>query len=76
MFDVDLTAEMGTYFEAVYLNNNTTGWSVLNMEFKQVNKTCATTGASDWAAPHATSVMVVETEDAWGLSRQGIVLHR
>jgi len=67
MFDVNLTAETGTYFVAVYLNNNATGWSVLNLEFRQVNKTCATTGASDWASPAATSVMVVETEDAWAV---------
>ena len=67
MFDVNLTAETGTYFVAVYLNNNATGWSVLNLEFKQVDKTCATTVAADWVTPAATSVMVVETEDAWAV---------
>ena len=67
MFDVDLTAETGTYFVAVYLNNNATGWSVLNLEFKQVDKTCAATVAADWVTPAATSVMVVETEDAWAV---------
>ena len=67
MFDVDLTAETGTYFVAVYLNNNATGWSVLQLEFLQVNKTCAAAGAADWDSPAATSVMVVETEDAWAV---------
>ena len=65
MFDVDLTGETGTYFVSVYLNNNPTGWSVLQLEFRQVNKTCATATTADWAAPDATSVMVIETEDAW-----------
>ncbi len=67
MFDVDLTAETGTYFVAVYLNNNPTGWTVLQLEFRQVNKTCATAVAADWATPAATSVMVVESEDAWAV---------
>ncbi len=69
MFDVDLTSLSGTYFVAVYLNNNATGWSALNLEFRQVNKACTdgTLGAADWAAPAATSVMVVETEDAWAV---------
>ena len=67
MFDVNLTAESGTYFVAVYLNNNATGWSVLQLKFLQVNKTCAATLAADWVAPAATSVMVVETEDAWAV---------
>ena len=67
MFDVDLTAETGTYFVAVYLNNNATGWSVLQLEFLQVNKTCAAAVSADWAAPDATSVMVIETEDAWAV---------
>ena len=65
--DVNLTGETGTYFVAIYLNNNATGWSVLQLEFRQVNKTCAATGAADWASPAATSVMVVETEDAWAV---------
>ena len=67
MFDVNLTAQSGTYFVAVYLNNNATGWSVLQLEFLQVNKTCAAALPADWAAPAATSVMVVETEDAWAV---------
>ncbi len=67
MFDVNLTAQSGTYFVAVYLNNNATGWAVLQLEFRQVNKTCAAALAADWAAPAATSVMVVETEDAWAV---------
>ncbi|MEE9298383.1 MAG: hypothetical protein V3V29_05035 [Acidimicrobiia bacterium] len=67
MFDVNLTSLSGTYFVAVYLNNNATGWSVLQLEFRQVNKTCAAALAADWAAPAATSVMVVETEDSWAI---------
>ncbi len=67
MFDVDLTAESGTYFVAVYLNNSATGWSVLQLEFRQVNKTCALALTADWAAPAATSVMIIETEDAWAV---------
>ncbi len=67
MFDVDLTGLTGTYFVAVYLNNNATGWSVLQLEFLQVNKACADTLTGDWAAPDATSVMVIETEDAWAI---------
>ena len=69
MFDIDLTAQSGTYFVAVYLNNNTAGWSALQLEFRQVNKSCtdATLGPADWAAPAATSVMVFETEDAWAV---------
>ncbi len=67
MFDVDLTGETGTYFVAVYLNNNATGWSVLQLEFRQVNKACADAVTGDWAAPDATSVMVIETEDAWAI---------
>lgn len=67
MFDVDLTAETGTYFVVVYIDNNATGWAVLQLEFRQVNKTCAAAVPADWAAPAATSVMVVETEDAWAV---------
>ena len=64
MFEVDLTAETGTYFVAVYLNNNATGWSVLNLKFLQVNTTCT---LADFSSPTASSVMVVETEDAWAV---------
>lgn len=69
VFDVDLSSVSGTYFVAVYLNNNPAGWSVLQLEFRQVNKSCsdATLGPADWAAPAASSVMVVETEDAWAV---------
>ena len=69
MFDVDLTAETGTYFVAVYVTNNPDGWSALQLEFRQVNKSCsdATLGPADWAAPAATSVMVIETEDSWAV---------
>lgn len=67
MFDVDLTGETGTYFVAVFLNNNATGWAVLQLEFRLVNKTCLAAVSADWAAPAATSVMVVETEDAWAV---------
>ena len=53
MFDIDLTAQSGTYFVAVYLNTNTAGWSALQLEFRQVNKSCtdATLGPADWVAP-------------------------
>ena len=64
MFEVDLTLETGTYFVAVYLNNNATGWSVLNLKFLQVDTTCA---LADFSSPTASSVMVVETEDAWAV---------
>jgi hypothetical protein len=67
MFEVNLTAQTGTYFVAVYLNNNVTDWSVLNLKFLQVDKTCAAAIPADWASPAATSVMVVETEDAWAV---------
>ena len=67
MFDVDLKGETGTYFVAVYLNNNATGWSVLQLRFLQVDKTCADAGPADWASPAATSVMVIETDDAWAV---------
>ncbi len=67
MFDVDLTLETGTYFVAIYLNNNATGWSVLQLEFRQVDMTCAAAGPTDWDSPAATSVMVIETEDAWAV---------
>ena len=64
MFEVDLTGQTGTYFVAVYLNNNVTDWSVLNLKFLQVDTDCT---APDWTTPAATSVMVVETEDAWAV---------
>jgi hypothetical protein len=64
MFDVDLTDETGTFFLAVNLNNNPTGWSALQLEFRQVNKACADAVALDWASPAVSSVMVIETEDA------------
>jgi hypothetical protein len=64
MFDVDLSGESGTFFIEVNLNNNPAGWSALQLEFRQVNKACADAVTGDWAAPAATSVMVVETEDA------------
>jgi len=67
MFDVDLTAESGTYFVVVYINNNATGWSVLQLEFEQINKACAATVPADWDTPDASSVMVVESEDAWAV---------
>lgn len=67
MFDIDLKNETGTYFVAIYLNNNATGWSVLQLKFLQVDKTCADAGPADWASPAATSVMVIETEDAWAV---------
>lgn len=67
MFDVTLTAETGTYFMAVFLNNDATGWAALQLEFAQVNKTCAAAVAGDWLAPAATSVMVIETADAWAV---------
>jgi hypothetical protein len=66
MFNVDLTGQSaGTFFTTVYLTNNPTGWSALQIEFRQVNLACSATTASDWASPDATSVMVVETEDAY-----------
>lgn len=65
MFDVGLTGETGTYFVAVFLNNNATGWAALQLEFRQFNSTCA--AVADWSSPNATSVMVVETEDAWAV---------
>jgi hypothetical protein len=64
MFEVDLTAETGTYFVAVYLNNNATGWSALNLKFLQVDTVCS---SADFSSPIASSVMVVETEDAWAV---------
>ena len=68
MFDVTLSGEAaGTYFVAVFLNNDATGWAALQLEFAQVNKTCATTVPADWASPVATSVMVIETADAWAV---------
>jgi hypothetical protein len=68
MFDVTLSGETaGTYFVAVFLNNDATGWAALQLEFAQVNKTCATTVPADWASPAATSVMVIETADAWAV---------
>lgn len=68
MFDVTLSGEAaGTYFLAVFLNNDATGWAALQLEFAQVNKTCATTVPGDWASPAATSVMVIETADAWAV---------
>ncbi|MCH7585355.1 MAG: hypothetical protein IH941_09400 [Acidobacteria bacterium] len=68
MFDVTLSGEAaGTYFLAVFLNNDATGWAALQLEFAQVNKTCATTVPGDWTSPVATSVMVIETADAWAV---------
>jgi len=68
MFDVTLSGETaGTYFVAVFLNNDATGWAALQLEFLQVNKTCAAAVAGDWASPAATSVMVIETADAWAV---------
>ena len=68
MFDVTLSGETaGTYFVAVFLNNDATGWAALQLEFAQVNKTCAAAVAGDWLAPAATSVMVIETADAWAV---------
>jgi len=67
MFDVTLTAETGTYFVAVFLNNDATGWAALQLEFAQVNKTCLAALPADWATPAATSVMVIETADAWAV---------
>ncbi|MFQ5948172.1 MAG: hypothetical protein ACE5KX_04875 [Acidimicrobiia bacterium] len=78
MFDVDLSAQSGTYFVDIYLTNNPTGWLVLQLEFRQVNKSCSdvTLGPADWAAPAATSVMLVENEDAYatfsGLAGGGV----
>jgi len=64
MFDVDLTAEAGTYFVEVNLNNNPAGWSALQLEFHIVNTTCALADSADWASPAASSVMAIESEDA------------
>jgi hypothetical protein len=65
IFDLDLDGQTGTFFVEVIVTNNPTGWAALQLEFLQVNKACADAGAADWAAPDATSVMVIETEDAF-----------
>ena len=65
MFDVDLSAESGTFFTEIYLTNSPSGWSALQFEFRLVNKACADAVAADWASPAASSVMVVETVDAF-----------
>ena len=67
MFDVTLTAQTGTYFVAVYLNNDAIGWAALQLEFLIVNKTCLAAAPADWASPADSSVMVVETADAWAV---------
>ena len=69
MFDVDLSAQSGTFFTEVYLTNNPTGWAALQLEFRQVNKACTdpTLAAADWASPDAASVMVIESEDAYAI---------
>jgi len=64
MFEVNLTAQTGTYFVALYLDNNATGWSALNLKFLQVDTACS---SADFSSPIASSVMVVETEDAWAV---------
>ena len=75
IFDVDLSGETGTFFAEVYLTNTPSGWSALQIEFRQVAKACADALPADWAAPAATSVMVVENADAFasftGLSGGG-----
>ena len=67
MFDVDLTTEAGTFFLAVYLNNNPAGWAALQLEFRQVNTTCDLADSADWAAAPVQSVMVVQNEDSWAV---------
>jgi len=63
MFEVDLTLETaGTFFLGVFLDNNPTGWTALQLDFVQVNTACA---AVDFSTPIDNSVMVIETEDAW-----------
>ena len=49
---------------ALYLNNNATGWSALNLKFLQVD---TDRSSADFSSPIASSVMVVETEDAWAV---------
>ncbi|MFQ5948173.1 MAG: hypothetical protein ACE5KX_04880 [Acidimicrobiia bacterium] len=77
MFDVDLSAQSGTFFVDVYLSNNPTGWAALQLEFRRVTKACGdvTLVSADWDAA-ATSVMVVEDEDAYatfsGLAAPGV----
>jgi hypothetical protein len=65
IFNVDLSGQTGTFFAEVYLTNAPSGWSVLQIEFRQVDKACADALPADWAAPAATSVMVLETVDAF-----------
>ena len=66
MFDVDLTAQTsGTYFVDVLLTNNPGGWSVLQLEFLRLDLACSAATAVDWASPAASSVMVIENEDAY-----------
>jgi len=65
IFDVDLSAEMGTYFSEIYLTNSPGGWSALQIEFRLVEKACADALPADWAAPAATAVMVIEDADAF-----------
>lgn len=64
IFEVDLTAETGTFFLAIYLNNNPSGWAALQLEWLQMNSACA---SADFTSPDATSVMVIEDEDAWAV---------